>query len=161
MPRPSLESYRHNFWLTDKQPPLVSTPGRMGFSCNNAEPPNFSDKVLMARPWQFTEVWAIYLEDHPRTCKWIITMVSKSLSRASLVVIWFVTPLGKNFISKLIFQVGPLKQKSKKKTPFIRMIPRLNPLPSTSTNHGLAGWCWMRNCRGVGSKGISLRFSWR
>lgn len=57
------------------------------------------------------------MEDHP-VSKWIITMVSKSLSRASLVVIWFVTPLGKNFISKLIFQVGPLKQKSKKKNTF-------------------------------------------
>ena len=23
----------------------------------------------------------IYLEDHPKTCKWLITMISKSLSR--------------------------------------------------------------------------------
>ena len=31
----------------------------MGCSCNNAEPPNFSDKVLMARPWANSQVWAI------------------------------------------------------------------------------------------------------
>ena len=94
IPHPSLGSYRHNFWLTDKQPPLVSTPGRVGFSCNNAEPPNFSDKVLMARPWQFTQrcepyTWRIIPGLVSGSSRWL----ASPLSRVCLVVIMVCNPL--------------------------------------------------------------------
>ena len=48
-----------------------------------------------------------YLEGHPMTCKWLITMVSfRPLSRVGLVIHCFVTSLTNHLLSGVILQVG-------------------------------------------------------
>ena len=64
---------------------------------------SLSHEKLKGRKEHHVEHLAVYLEDHPMTCKWLITMVSCCpLSRFSLVIN---PPLTNHSLSGMILQL--------------------------------------------------------